>query len=88
MEAERLARILGSEKAAVFGDGSSIFGLSKEFAEELCKFIENLIKEEEFFGYAIVNGESLVFRKKEGEFLIAFVEDDKLMGSLRKLGEI
>ncbi len=88
MKAEKVAHFLDSRKVIVFGEDSSIIGVDKELARELRSFIESLINEEEFKGYAIINGESLVFRKREGEILIAFVDGDRIMGSLKKLGEL
>jgi len=88
VKAEKIARSLDSEKVIVFGKDSSILGIDEELADELRSFIESIINEEEFKGYAIINGESLVFRKRKGEILIAFVDGDRIMGSLKKLGEL
>jgi len=88
LKAEKIARSLDSGKVIVFEKDSSILGIDEELADELRSFIESIINEGEFKGYAIINGESLVFRKREGEILIAFVDGDRIMGSLKKLGEL
>lgn len=88
MDAEKVANVLNSRKAAVFAEKISVFGISKELAEELKNLINSVIDVEEFSGYAVVNGETLVFKKKNDRTILAFVDDDKVMGSIRKLVEL
>ncbi|MEM0089369.1 MAG: hypothetical protein QXD49_01200 [Archaeoglobaceae archaeon] len=88
MDAEKVANALNSRKTAVLGEKISVFGISKELAEELSNLIRFIVDEEEFSGYAVVNGETLVFRKKNEKTILAFVDDEKVMGSIRKLMEL
>lgn len=88
MDAEKIASTLDSRKVAVLGDKTTTFGISREFAEELRNLIEFVVGEQEFSGYALVNGETLVFRKKNEKTILAFVDDEKLMGSMRKIMEL
>lgn len=85
MDAEKVARLLGAEKVIVAGNKISLFGLQKELADEVLKLIE-LITPGNCFGYAIANGEGLVFRRGELT-VVAFVEDDRVIGTLRRLTE-
>lgn len=88
MDAEKVANVLNSKKAAVFGEKISVFGISKELADELNNLINSIVGEKEFLGYAVVNGETLVFRRKNDKTILAFVDDDRVMGSIRKLAEL
>ncbi|MEM1579009.1 MAG: hypothetical protein QXN34_01135 [Archaeoglobaceae archaeon] len=87
MEAEKIAKVLNASKAFVSGKNPSLFRIQKDLAEELQKLFETLIPGEEFTGYAIVNGESLVFHKKGGKMIVAFVDEDKIFGAFRKMME-
>lgn len=86
VDAERVAKILDTDRAIVIGSRTSIFRVHKELAEELWRLIELIAPCESCIGYAVVNGESIVFQKGS-ETIIAFVEDDKIMGSIRRLSE-
>lgn len=79
-----MAEILDTERAIVIGSKTTIFGVSKELAEELFRLIELMVPFDGSIGYAVVNGESLVFQRGI-ETIIAFVDDDRIMGSIRRL---
>ena len=85
MEAEKIARLLDAEKAVVTGIKTSLFRIQEELANEILKLIE-LITPNNSIGYAIINGESIVFHRGE-KTIIAFVDDDKIMGAIRRLSE-
>lgn len=86
VDAEKVAKILDAEKAFVIGNKISLFRIPPELAEELGELIEIIAPNEKCAGYAVVNGESIVFKKAE-EKIIAFVDNDKIIGSLRRLEE-
>ncbi|MCS7143766.1 MAG: hypothetical protein NZ879_01955 [Archaeoglobaceae archaeon] len=84
MDAERVAKLLDTERVIVVGKTLSLFRVQKELAEELWRLLELIVPSENCIGYAVVNGESIVFQRGL-ETVIAFVEDDKLIGSIRRL---
>lgn len=86
MDAEKVAKILDAEKAFVIGNRISLFRIPAELAEELGKLIDIIVPNEKCTGYAVVNGESIVFKKAE-EKIIAFIDNDRIIGSLRRLEE-
>jgi hypothetical protein len=83
VDAAKVAKLLDAEKAIFFGDKLSLFGVSEELGHEILRLIE-LITPANCSGYAVVNGESLVFSRGE-ETIIAFVDEDRVMGTLRRL---
>ncbi|MCX8172935.1 MAG: hypothetical protein N3D09_04930 [Archaeoglobaceae archaeon] len=86
MDAEKVASILDAEKVIVFGSKNSFYKVSKELGEELWRLIDLITPFGNCFGYAVVNGETLVFRKGL-ETIIAFVDGDRIIGSLKRLSE-
>jgi|GEM_PF-2928317 predicted hydrocarbon binding protein len=83
VDAERIAKLLGAEKAIVAGIETSLFKIPKEMADEILKLVE-LITPKPSRGYAVINGETLVFQRGE-ETIIAFVDADKIIGSIKRL---
>lgn len=88
MDAVKVANFLNSRRTAVLGEKVSVYGIDKELAEELYRLIDFIIPEKEFLGYAIVNGETVVFKRKDVKTVLAYVDDEKLMGSIKKLMEL
>lgn len=88
VDAEKVANALNSRKTAVLGEKISVLGISKELAEELNNLINFVVGEKEFSGYAVVNGDTVVFVKRDEKTILAFVDEDKVMGSIRKLMEL
>lgn len=88
VDVEKVANALNSRKIAVLGEKISVLGISKELAEELNNLINFVVGEKEFSGYAVVNGDTVVFIKRDEKTILAFVDEDKVMGSIRKLMEL
>jgi len=85
VDAEKVAKFLNAERVIVSGSKFSLFGISRELADEILKLIE-LMTPERCVGYAVVNGESLVFQRGL-ETVVAFVDEDKIVGTMRRLSE-
>ncbi|MDI9610712.1 MAG: hypothetical protein QXQ38_00290 [Archaeoglobaceae archaeon] len=84
MEAEKLARILDTNRVIVVGETLSVLGVPEDFAEEVWKLIDLIVPSENCLGYAVVNGETIVFQKGARK-IIAFIDEDRVMGALRRL---
>ncbi|MCS7130533.1 MAG: hypothetical protein NZ872_03840 [Archaeoglobaceae archaeon] len=85
MEVEKIARILDTNRVVIIGDKISILGIPQELAEELWKLIELLVPSKNCLGYAVVNGETIVFQKGFKN-IIAFIDENRVIGALKRLG--
>lgn len=81
-----MARILDTNRVIVVAGETSILGVPEELAEELWKLLNILIPSESCLGYAVVNGETIVFQKGVKN-IIAFIDENRVMGALRRLSE-
>lgn len=86
VDAESVAKLLDAKRTIVAGEKISFYNISEELAEELWRLIDFVVLNENCVGYAIVNGESIVFQKGL-DTIIAFVDGQKIMGSIRRLSE-
>lgn len=85
MDAEKVAKLLDASKAIVVGNKLSTYKISEELAVEILRLIK-LMTPENCLGYAIVNGERVVFRRG-AETILAFVDCDRTVGAMRRLSE-
>ncbi len=85
MNASELSKILKTERTAVIAGKIDVEGMEEDLAVKIGDVVDVLVPAEEYEGYAVIEGEYVVFKRFGGKMAIAVVEENRVRWCLNRM---